>query len=195
MLHHIFEPFSQGHTSLDRSQGGLGLGLALVKGMVELHSGAIDARSEGAGCGSEFIVRLPLATAQAVSGSSAPDQTKISCRYRILIIEDNRLAARSSQMILEQSGHTVEVTHSGPHGIEVARRFNISCGCAIKLWLSLPTLPILPFCIGRSTSYTRPGEVPTLHCELVQWTARSLLCVLLLLPQKRYRRSGSFLKC
>jgi CheY-like chemotaxis protein len=123
VLHHIFEPFSQGHTSLDRSQGGLGLGLALVKGMVELHSGAIDARSEGAGCGSEFIVRLPLATAQAVSGSSAPDQTKLSCHYRILIIEDNRLAARSSQMILEQSGHTVEVTHSGPHGIQAARRF------------------------------------------------------------------------
>ncbi|HWO41718.1 MAG TPA: ATP-binding protein [Candidatus Eisenbacteria bacterium] len=127
-LANIFEPFHQAQRSSQRSRGGLGLGLALVKGLVELHGGEVRAFSEGPGCGSEVRITLPL---EKRSVNSLPDlhaHNKLLIQnnrsYRILIIEDNQLAAACIQMCLRESGHVVEVTHTGSAGIELARRFH-----------------------------------------------------------------------
>jgi len=122
-LPRVFDRFVQGNTSLDRAQGGLGIGLSLVRGLVELHDGTIEAKSDGPGRGSEFIVRLPLdglpapqtQPPSAVSGASGPQ--------RILIVDDNVDAATALAAVLRHDDHTVMVAHSGPMGIESARTF------------------------------------------------------------------------
>ncbi|HWP59186.1 MAG TPA: GAF domain-containing protein [Candidatus Acidoferrales bacterium] len=121
-LDRVFEPFSQADRSMDRSRGGLGLGLALVKGLIELHGGKVQAESAGPGRGAEISVELPIGAAlarrdlvAAAAGASRP--------WRILIIEDNSVAAKSTEMLLETLGHTVEVAHNGKDGVEAARRF------------------------------------------------------------------------
>jgi PAS domain S-box-containing protein len=124
ILRQIFEPFIQSDHSIDRSRGGLGLGLALVKGLVELHGGEARAESEGLGRGSEFTIRLPLEQPALLPRAPCnPLDRKQTPRCRILIIEDNPMAARSLQMYLHSAGHNVEVAHTGPDGIEAARRF------------------------------------------------------------------------
>jgi len=123
ILEHAFEPFSQADRTIDRSRGGLGLGLALVKGLVELHGGAVRVHSEGSGRGTEFTVLLPLEPA-TLPARPADDASRQRGRpHRILVVEDNRMAARSLEMFLVNQGHAVEVAHSGPAGIEAARRF------------------------------------------------------------------------
>jgi two-component system CheB/CheR fusion protein len=119
MLPRLFQPFSQADSTLNRRLGGLGLGLALVKGLVETHGGTIDVSSGGKGAGAEFVVRLPL--------SSAPARTEVTPEAarrarRILVIEDNLDAAESLQLALEYEGHEVAVAHDGPEGIERARQ-------------------------------------------------------------------------
>jgi signal transduction histidine kinase/ActR/RegA family two-component response regulator len=123
MLPLLWDPFAQADTSLDRSRGGLGLGLALVKGLVELHGGRVRATSAGPGQGADFSVLLPLR--EAPSGavreetrSGAPAAVSL----RVLVIEDHRDAAESLRMLLELSGERVEVTHEGSAGLEAARR-------------------------------------------------------------------------
>lgn len=122
-LRHVFEPFVQGDGSLDRTHGGLGLGLALVKGLAELHGGDVTAQSEGPGMGAEFVVRLPLdgAGESRPSEGPAPGATVHACR--ILVIEDNADAAESQKEVLELGGHTVEVACCGPEGLAKARTF------------------------------------------------------------------------
>jgi signal transduction histidine kinase len=123
-LGRIFESFIQAESSLDRTRGGLGLGLALVKGIIELHGGRVSASSDGPGRGSEFTIRLPLDKSQS-SKALSPSAEHAGIRpYRILLIEDNQLAARSTRLLLEQFGHTVEVAHDGIVGLEIARRFH-----------------------------------------------------------------------
>jgi PAS domain S-box-containing protein len=119
LLRTLFEPFRQADRSLERSRGGLGLGLALVRGLIELHGGEVEARSEGPGRGSEFVVRLPLADGQAVraEGPADPEGPPL----RVLIIEDLRDAAESLRLLLEMKGHEARVAHTGPEGLEVAR--------------------------------------------------------------------------
>jgi len=120
-LQHLFEPFVQGDKTLDRSSGGLGLGLALARGIVELHGGAITAFSEGPGKGSEFCVRLP-SDVPAVAEPVCPAQQALSHGpRRVLIIEDHADAAESLREALELSGHVVEVAQDGPEGLERAR--------------------------------------------------------------------------
>jgi PAS domain S-box-containing protein len=123
MLARLFEPFSQADRSLDRSRGGLGLGLALVKGIVELHGGSVRASSAGLGQGSEVTVRLPPrpeGPTPGKAGFSIPS----ACRpLRILVIEDHADAAESLRMLLEFSGHQVAVAHAGQRGLEIARDF------------------------------------------------------------------------
>ncbi|HEU4343921.1 MAG TPA: ATP-binding protein [Candidatus Binatia bacterium] len=122
ILAHAFEPFSQADRTIDRSRGGLGLGLALVKGLVELHGGKVQACSEGSGRGSEITIRLPLEPEPTEQPHPAETvQERVEFR-RILIIEDNPVAARSLRMFLTEIGHTVEVAYAGPEGIEAARR-------------------------------------------------------------------------
>jgi two-component system CheB/CheR fusion protein len=118
MIPRLFQPFSQADTALNRRLGGLGLGLALVKGLVEAHGGTIDVASGGKGAGAEFVVRLPLSAApvQVVVAPPAPARPR-----RILVIEDNLDAAESLRLALELEGHQVEVAHDGPQGIARAR--------------------------------------------------------------------------
>ena len=115
-------PFMQGPSALDRNGGGLGLGLALVKGLVELHGGTVEAHSAGVGQGAEFTLRLPLAPAGPVS-ESAPSKPAPEAVKRILIIEDNPDVALSLREALRYLKHPVEVASSGPEGLEKARAF------------------------------------------------------------------------
>ncbi|MGZ3298239.1 MAG: hybrid sensor histidine kinase/response regulator, partial [Asticcacaulis sp.] len=122
MLGHVFDVFRQAEQGLDRSRGGLGLGLALVKGLVHLHKGTVEALSEGLNKGAEFRVSLPLAAAPAATadkgGEAAPARA-----LRILLIEDNVDAAESARMLLSHEGHEVEVAFDAESGLALARRF------------------------------------------------------------------------
>jgi two-component system CheB/CheR fusion protein len=121
MMARLFQPFSQADSTLDRSKGGLGLGLALVKGLVELHEGSVTAKSAGLGQGAEFVVRLPLALEKAAAPQSGESATKR--RRRVLIIEDNIDAADSLRDVLAYDEHQVEVAYNGPQGIAKAHEF------------------------------------------------------------------------
>ncbi len=121
-LSRLFQPFSQADHGLDRSKGGLGLGLALVKGLVELHGGSIGAFSAGLGMGAEFVVRLPLAEGPPAPRTEVRDRTAHAPR-RVLIIEDNADAADSLKEALELREHQVAVAYSGPEGIEKTDAF------------------------------------------------------------------------
>jgi CheY-like chemotaxis protein len=123
MLEQIFEPFAQADRTIERSRGGLGLGLALVKGLVDLHGGEVWASSDGPGRGSEITIRLPLAPQQHSVIEPSESASTVIERRRILIIEDNVAAGRSLRTFLTQTGHAVELAHSGPDGIETASRF------------------------------------------------------------------------
>jgi two-component system, chemotaxis family, CheB/CheR fusion protein len=118
-LRRLFQPFSQADSTLNRRLGGLGLGLALVKGLVETHGGTIDVSSGGKGAGTEFVVRLPVA---ATPGRTEVATVPAPRARRILVIEDNLDAAESLQLALELEGHEVTVAHDGPQGIERARQ-------------------------------------------------------------------------
>lgn len=127
MLPHVFDLFAQADTSLDRAQGGLGLGLALVRRLVELHDGVIEARSDGCGQGAEFLVRLPVPRgpeperrADADGASAAEPQT--ATRARVLLVEDNVDAADALAMLLELLGHGVEVAHDGLAALDAMQR-------------------------------------------------------------------------
>jgi signal transduction histidine kinase/methanogenic corrinoid protein MtbC1 len=125
MLPRVFKTYAQADRSLGRSQGGLGLGLALVKGLAELHGGRVQAASEGAGRGAEFTVWLPLTPeAPAPTGVVPPPDRPVIRPWRILVIEDNQDAARTLQRLLRRSGHEVEVADSGPAGLERARAWH-----------------------------------------------------------------------
>jgi two-component system CheB/CheR fusion protein len=118
----IFEPFTQADTTLDRTRGGLGLGLALVKGLIELHGGSVAAQSEGIGQGSEFNIRLPLLEL-ATDREAAPSARRATATRRVLVIEDNLDAAESLREVLEFGGHTVELANSGRDGIDKSQVF------------------------------------------------------------------------
>jgi PAS domain S-box-containing protein len=120
MLPRLFEPFSQVERTLDRSKGGLGLGLALVKSLVQLHGGEVNAHSEGLGQGAEFVVRLPVIPAPSGVAQEARVPAPASPRRRVLVIEDNVDAALSLCEVLELGGHEVSVAYQGPEGLAKA---------------------------------------------------------------------------
>jgi len=123
VLRRLFEPFTQADDTLERSRGGLGLGLALVKGMVELHGGSVEAHSAGPGRGSEFVIRLPTQPeARELEPVPKRSPRPRACR-RVLVVEDNVDSADSLRQALTVAGHTVEVAHSGPEGLDRARAF------------------------------------------------------------------------
>jgi two-component system CheB/CheR fusion protein len=122
MVSRLFQPFSQANSSLDRAKGGLGLGLALVKGLVELHGGLVTAHSAGSGQGAEFTVQLPLAMEEPAAAQASSDRPA-KRRRRVLIIEDNIDAADSLRDVLAYGDHEVEVAYNGPGGIAEAREF------------------------------------------------------------------------
>jgi two-component system, sensor histidine kinase len=120
VIPHIFEPFFQVDRSLDRSKGGLGLGLALVRGLVVLHGGEVQAESAGAGQGSTFVVRLPLCVVPAITPSPS-DPVNDARPCRVLVAEDNRDSADALKLLLETQGHEVFVAYTGPDAVAVAR--------------------------------------------------------------------------
>lgn len=121
---YIFELFTQGERSSDRGQGGLGLGLALVKSLVELHAGAVSVRSEGAGKGSEFVVRLPRIAetgrrphTQGKSGTPQP----VGAGLSLMVVDDNEDAAQMLSLLLETVGHRVRVSHDASTALVTAQ--------------------------------------------------------------------------
>jgi len=122
LLGRLFQPFMQADTTLDRSAGGLGLGLALVKGVIELHGGQVYALSEGPGHGALFVVELPL-DEHAISVSEPASADTHGAVRRVLIIEDNVDAADSLRDALEFCEHIVAVAYNGPDGLAKARDF------------------------------------------------------------------------
>jgi signal transduction histidine kinase/CheY-like chemotaxis protein len=121
-LAHVFDTFSQAQTTLDRNQGGLGLGLALVKGLVELHGGTVEATSVGLHQGSEFTIRLPVTEVAPPSTPSPPTEAQAPASGKVLIIEDNRDAAMTMKSLLTHYGFEVAVAFSGLDGVEAARK-------------------------------------------------------------------------
>lgn len=125
-LRQVFEPFIQADRSIDRSRGGLGLGLALVKGLTELHGGTVEVHSDGPGRGSRFTVCLPLdATAGVPAGppaAHAPAPAAAVPARRILVIEDNADVAESLQALLSLCGHEVSVAADGRSGLARAEQ-------------------------------------------------------------------------
>jgi signal transduction histidine kinase len=123
MLPHVFDLFAQADRSLDRSEGGLGIGLTLVRRLMELHGGAITAHSEGLGRGSEFVARLP-AVWKPHPPRAAPTPNSAATRRttRVLIVDDNRDAADSLATLLKMEGHEVCQVYDGPSALEAARQ-------------------------------------------------------------------------
>jgi CheY-like chemotaxis protein len=120
VLRVAFEPFAQADNSPGRSHGGLGLGLPLVKALVELHHGSVEARSDGLGSGSEFLLRLPL---HAPPSQPEREDTGERVARRVLIIEDNEDAAEAACLLLESAGHDVVTAATGAAGVDMARSF------------------------------------------------------------------------
>ena len=122
----LFAMFSQIKSALDRAEGGLGIGLSLVKGLVELHGGSVSAQSPGAGLGSEFIVRLPAPhDARAGNRSAASiDPPAPRAARRILVADDNRDSAETLQMLLSIDGHDVRLAYDGDQAVQVAGDFD-----------------------------------------------------------------------
>jgi PAS domain S-box-containing protein len=136
-LARIFEMFSQVDRSLERSQGGLGIGLSLVKSLVEMHGGTIEARSEGPGKGAEFAVRIPVA-----ADTSAPPEREIQQRQprtslRILVVDDSRDGADSLSMMLRIMGNDLRTAYDGREAVAVAQEFRPH---VILLDIGLPKL-------------------------------------------------------
>jgi signal transduction histidine kinase len=120
VVEHVFEPFVQGPQGPARKEGGLGLGLALVKGLVDLHGGWVAARSGGPGLGSEFVVELPLAPAPQRVAPTAEHGRRAAAPRVVLIIEDNADAGETLAQILELAGHRTYIARDGRSGIALA---------------------------------------------------------------------------
>lgn len=122
MVSRVFEPFTQDEQGIDRAKGGLGLGLALAKGIVDLHNGSVRAASEGPGHGSEFTIELPLASETVGVSTQLPETRSKSGGLTVLIVEDNRDAARSLEMLLRLLGCQVMVAGTGHAALEAVKK-------------------------------------------------------------------------
>ncbi|NJN45159.1 MAG: hybrid sensor histidine kinase/response regulator [Candidatus Competibacteraceae bacterium] len=138
MLDEVFDSFAQAQRSMDRSLGGLGVGLTAAKRLVELHGGEIGATSPGPGQGSEFVVRLPAVSQnEGAKSNPAPVSTEKSKSLHLLVVDDNRDAARSLGLLLEGLGHQVQLAYDGRSALDMARSQQPQ---AILLDLGLPKL-------------------------------------------------------
>lgn len=139
MMPRLFRLFSQAHAPDARAEGGLGVGLALVRGLVTLHGGTVTAKSEGPGRGTEFVVRLP--TGMPSEEPSRTEQTAeaapAGAGMRILVVDDNRDAADTCAMVLELSGHRVQTAYTAATALVRGATFRPQ---ALVLDIGLPDL-------------------------------------------------------
>jgi PAS domain S-box-containing protein len=152
----MFELFVQGDQPPDRSQGGLGVGLALVRSLVQLHGGRIDARSEGAGCGSEFVIRLPAVSElqpRRPERRAAPQQGQKP--RRVLIVDDDVDATEMLAQALKAAGHEVREEHDGTSALVAAAQFQPD---VVLLDLGLPGMDGIEVA-RRMRSYPQLGDV------------------------------------
>jgi PAS domain S-box-containing protein len=139
MMPRIFTLFAQASPAIERSEGGLGIGLSLVRGLVELHGGTVSAHSRGAGHGSEFVVRLPIGNVED-TGDAAETRRRPRARskpLRLLVADDNRDSAESCAALLQAWGHEVSVAHTGREAFEMACRLKPD---ALLLDIGMPEL-------------------------------------------------------
>jgi PAS domain S-box-containing protein len=137
-LPRLFDMFTQLDTSLERSRDGLGIGLTLVKALVEMHGGTVEAKSEGVGHGSEFVVRLPiLAEAPKTQPSKTSGVPAPAVRRRVLIVDDNEDGAESLAILLQLGGHETHTAHDGVKAMEAAERLQPD---VVLLDIGLPQL-------------------------------------------------------
>jgi len=123
LLPRVFDLFAQGDRTLARSEGGLGVGLTLVKRLVELHGGAVEARSGGPGRGSEFVVRLPAAGAASAAADEPAADAPAAAGRRVLVVDDNRDAADTLAHLFGAAGYEVRTAYDGPEALTVADDF------------------------------------------------------------------------
>ncbi|MGQ0503268.1 MAG: response regulator [Panacagrimonas sp.] len=163
-LPHIFEMFTQVNTSLDSSRSGLGIGLSLVKNLVEMHGGTVEALSAGPGEGTEIVLRLPVVTGAApIEAAPAPMATATGSRRRILIVDDNRDSASSLALLLELDGHE---THTAPDGIEALAAAERLRPEIVLLDIGLPQLDGYAVCRALRE---RPWSGASLIVALTGW--------------------------
>ncbi len=137
-LPHVFDLFSQSKRNLDRSLGGMGIGLSLVKRLVEMHGGQVEAHSEGEGRGSLFVVRLPaLEVSKEVGIGPESNGAAQRARRRVLVVEDNQDAAEMIAVMLELDGHEVSVAGDGLEAVDLARQWKPD---VVLLDIGLPKL-------------------------------------------------------
>ncbi len=189
MLKRLFQDYAQEERGRDHTRGGLGLGLALVKALVELHGGAVEASSDGPGCGARFSFWLPLSP---VGDRGEPAQIETTASRAqplcVLIIEDNRDAAETLKMLIGLSGHDVAVAHSSTAGIALARQLRpdvILCdlglpcmdGLAVARRLrqetattSVRLIALTGFSSDEDRRYTREAGFDDILVKPVEWT-------------------------
>jgi len=164
----IFDLFTQGLQSLDRAQGGLGIGLTLVRSLVEMHGGTVRAHSDGIGQGSVFTVLLPLSDDAAAPSAPAPPPLPSARQLRILLVEDNLDAAATLELLLQLGGHAVDQCHDGVEGVEqaLAGRYDlVICdiglpgldGFTVVERIRAGTTGAMPFFIATS-GYNQPQD-------------------------------------
>jgi signal transduction histidine kinase/ActR/RegA family two-component response regulator len=171
LLPHVFDLFVQGPRTIERSEGGLGLGLALVKNLVALHGGTVAATSDGVGCGSEFVVRVPALPAAARPASPPPPTIEIAGRAgkRILVVDDNEDARELLGEMLRTMGHDVELASDGPSALDKLKIFRADVAI---LDLGLPVMDGFELasriadtradtrpCLVALTGYGREGDI------------------------------------
>lgn len=127
LLPHVFELFVQAENASSKAQGGLGIGLTLVKNLVELHSGGVEAHSAGPGMGSEFVVRLPLMVVPTLESDdrdiTESNQAPPKSGRRLLVVDDNQDAAMSLALLLRLKGHEVRIANDGPAALDITTTF------------------------------------------------------------------------
>jgi PAS domain S-box-containing protein len=165
LLPKVFELFVQADTAATRSQGGLGIGLTLARNLVELHGGSIEARSEGLGKGSEFIVRLPSVTQRLTERArlGKPGPAPSASGHRLMVVDDNSDAADSLATLLRLQGHEVQVAYDGASALELAK----SC-CPSLVFLDLGMPGMDGYEVAREMR-RMPGLEKTVLAALTGW--------------------------
>lgn len=159
----IFEMFSQVDSAIDRSEGGLGIGLALVKGLVLMHGGSVEAASAGLGLGSTFTIRLPADCVREPQAEPAPEVAERAATARtgkVLVVDDNEDAASALGMVLRSAGHTIATAHSGEEAL-------------VKGWQCEPDAVLLDIGMPDLSGYEVAGRMRT-----TDWGRRALLIAL-----------------